>query len=214
MRCAVPALIAAILPFAYLSGPAVQAQSAMRSPSINIQSRVPTITTVVAPRVDPNIAGRVDIGSGRNTPSIRSACTAAERDSGECSGQTATSTGGGSSGLGSGKNKNKNNGSRASALQAALVQRTIANELVAEIDGSLSDAQADQLARRHGLTRLQSQSFPLIGSTIGLFRITNRRAVETVSREFSTDASVRSVQPNFRYVLQEQMAELDRKSVV
>ena len=29
--------------------------------------------------------------------------------------------------------------------------RTIANEIVAEIDGSLSDAQADELARRHGL---------------------------------------------------------------
>ncbi len=198
MRCAVPVLIAAILPFAYFSGPAVQAQSAMRSPSINIQSRLPSI--------NPNIAGRVDIGSGRNIPSIRSACTAAERDSGECSGQAANSAGGGSSGLGSGKNKN--NGSHGNALQAALVQRTIANELVAEIDGSLSDAQADQLARRHGLTRLQSQSFPLIGSTIGLFRVTDRRAVETVSRELSTDASVHSVQPNFRYVLQQQKAEL------
>ena len=198
MRCAVPALIAAILPFAYFSGPAVQAQSAMRSPSINIQSRLPSI--------NPNIAGRVDIGSGRNIPSIRPACTAAERDSGECSSQAANSAGGGSSGPGSGKNKN--NGSRDKALQAALVQRTVVNELVAEIDGSLSDVQADQLARRHGLTRLQSQSFPLIGSTIGLFRVADRRAVETVSRELSTDASVHSVQPNFRYVLQEQKAEL------
>jgi len=31
-----------------------------------------------------------------------------------------------------------------------------------------------------------------------------RRAVETVSRELATEASIRSVQPNFRYVLQEQ----------
>ena len=208
MRRAVLALIAAILPFAYFSGPAVQAQSAMRSPTINIQSRLPTIApTVVAPRIDPNIAGRVDIGSGRNIPSIRSACTAAERDSGECSGQEANSAGGGGS-AGRGSGKKGNNGSRGNALQAALGQRMIVNELVAEIDGSLSDAQADQLARRHGLTRLQSQSFPLIGSTIGLFRVTDRRAVETASRELSTDASVRSVQPNFRYVLQEQKAEL------
>ena len=70
------------------------------------------------------------------------------------------------------------------------------------------DAQADELARRHGLARLQSQNFPLIGSTIGLFRITDRRSVEAVSREFATEAGVRSVQPNFRYVLQEQKAEL------
>jgi hypothetical protein len=213
LRHTAAVLMAAILPLAYVGGPAVQAQSAMRSPTINIPSRTPSISTpnistpsitptVVAPRIDPNIAGRVDIGSGR-TIHIRSACTAAERDSGECSGQAANSTGGGSHGSGK-----KGNTSRGNTLQTALNQRTIANELVAEIDGSLSDAQADQLARRHGLTRLQSQNFPLIGSTIGLFRITNRRAVETVSRELATEASVRSVQPNFRYVLQEQKAEL------
>jgi subtilisin family serine protease len=159
----------------------------------------------VAPRIDPNIAGRsVDIGSGRNIPSLRSACTAAERDSGECSGQ-ANATGGGGNGRAAGKNRNT--GPRGNTTQIALDQRTIANELVAEIDGSLSDAQADQLARRHGLARLQSQNFPLIGSTIGLFRVTNRRPVETVSRELATEAGVRSVQPNFRYVLQQQ-AEL------
>jgi hypothetical protein len=218
MRPAVSALITAVLPIAYFGGPAVHAQSIMRSPSVNIQSRVPSISTpsintpsmtptVVTPRIDPNIAGRaVDIGSGRAIPSIRSACTAAERDSGECSGEVANSAGGGGNGRGS--SKNRNNGARSNPLQAAPDQRAIANELVAEIDGSLSDAQADQLARRHGLARLQSQNFRLIGSTIGLFRVTDRRAVETVSREFSTEASVRSVQPNFRYVLQEQKAEL------
>ena len=93
MRPAVSALITAVLPIAYFGGPAVHAQSIMRSPSVNIQSRVPSISTpsintpsmtptVVTPRIDPNIAGRaVDIGSGRTIPSIRSACTAAERDS-------------------------------------------------------------------------------------------------------------------------------------
>ena len=54
------------------------------------------------------------------------------------------------------------------------------SEIVAEIDGALSDAQADELARRHGLARIGSQNFPLIGATIGLFRITDRRSVETV----------------------------------
>jgi subtilisin family serine protease len=80
------------------------------------------------------------------------------------------------------------------------------NELVAEIDGALTDAQADELARRHRLERIASQNFPLIGGTIGLFRIVDRRPVGTVSRELATEASVRSVQPNFRYVLQEQKA--------
>ncbi len=92
--------------------------------------------------------------------------------------------------------------------QAALNLRSVANELVAEIDGALSGAQADELARRHGLVRLQSQNFPLIGGTIGLFRIADRRAAATASRELAADANVRSVQPNFRYVLQDQKTAL------
>jgi hypothetical protein len=207
MRRAIPVLMAVILPFACFNGPAVHAQvGAMRPPSINIQSRIPTIAPTVAPRINPNIAGRVDIGSGRNIPSLRSACTAAERDSGECSGQAANSSGSGGNGHGAAKNRSA--GSRGNALQTALDQRRITNEFVAEIDGSLSDSQTDELARRHRLERLQSQNFPLIGSTIGLFRVTDRRAVETVSREFATEAGVRSVQPNFRYVLQQQKREL------
>jgi subtilisin family serine protease len=67
----------------------------------------------------------------------------------------------------------------------------IAGEIVAEIDGSLSDTQADELARCHGLVRLQSQNFQLIGATIGLFRITGRRTVETASRQFAGDAARR-----------------------
>jgi subtilisin family serine protease len=89
-------------------------------------------------------------------------------------------------------------------LAAAADLRTIAGQIVAEIDGALSSDQADALARRHGLVRLRSQNFPLIGATIGLFRIADRRTVEAVSREFASEASVRSVQPNFRYLLQEQ----------
>ena len=142
MRPAVAAVITAVLSIACFGGLAVHAQNIMRSPSINIQSRVPTISTpsinppsitptVVTPRIDPNIAGRaVDIGSGRSIPSIRSACTAAERDSGECSGQVANSAGGGGNGRGSGKNRG--NGARGNAVQAALDQRSIANELVAD----------------------------------------------------------------------------------
>jgi subtilisin family serine protease len=184
----------------------------MRSPNLNIQSRIPTINPTV-PRIDPNIAGRT-------TPNLRTypACSYAYRNSdGECSNKPVLSTdGGGTGGSGgaSGKNKdknkdkNKNSGPRRIVAQTALNQRTIAGEIVAEIDGSLSDTQADELARRHGLVRLQSQDFPLLGTTVGLFRITDRRTVETASRGFATDASVRLVQPNFRYFLQEQKAVL------
>ena len=209
------------LPFAYFDGSAAHAQSIMHSPSINIPSRIPTINPTVTPRIpiinptvtpriDPNIAGTAVTGIGRTTPNLRTspACSYAYRGSdGECGDQPVSSANGG--GTGGASAKSKNSGPRRNTAQtAALNLRTIGGEIVAEIDGSLSDAQTNELARRHGLVRLESQNFPLIGGTIGLFRITGRRAIEVVSRELATEASIRSVQPNFRYVLQEQKAAL------
>src|SRR3984885_4456618 len=173
------------------------AQSAVRSLSVNIPSRVPTM-----PRIDPNIAGRAVTGLNGNNIRIQPSCTAADRDNGNCSGQVATGSNGRKS-----TNKSTNKTGNAS-LQASLGSRAIAGEIVAEIDGSLSDAQVDVLARRHGLRRIGSQSFELIGATIGLFRITGGKTVEAASREFAGDGSVRSVQPNFRYILQDQNAGL------
>src|SRR5258705_5856263 len=79
----------------------------MRSPNLNIQSRIPTINPTV-PRIDPNIAGRAVTGIAR-TPNLRTypACSYAYRNSdGECSSKPVLSTDGGSGG-GSGKDKDK-----------------------------------------------------------------------------------------------------------
>src|SRR5713226_846950 len=143
-RRAALALTVAALPFAYLGGSPVQAQSIMRSPNLNIQSRIPTINPTVVPRIDPNIAGRT-------TPNLRTypACSYAYRDSdGGCSGQPVSSANGGSTGGSSGKNKNS--GPRRNVVQAVTNLRTTTNEILAELDSSLSDAQANDLARRHG----------------------------------------------------------------
>jgi hypothetical protein len=193
------AVIAAILPLAALASSAAHAQSIMRSPNLNIQSRMPTI--------NPNLAGRAVTGIGGLTPRIRPACSSAYRGgSGDCSDQPIGSADGGGSGRASGKNSSKD--PALNAARTAFNPRAIANELVAEIDGALSDAQADALARRHRLTRLESQRLSLVDATISLFRITDRRTVEAVSRELRADTAFRTVQPNFRYFLQEQKAEL------
>jgi len=230
-RCAALASISAAMAFAYLDGSAVHAQSIMRSPSINISSRIPSINPTVTTRVNPNIAGRVVTTGGRTprisaaavsaasrigakslpyarySPNLYPACSYAYRDSdGECRDQPLATLDGGGSGP---PGKKTRNGSRGNASQTAAIDlRTIADEIVAEIDGSLTDEQADALARRHGLARLQSQNFPLVGATIGLFRITDRRSVETVRRELANDADFRLVQQNFRYLLQDQKAAL------
>ena len=115
-----------------------------------------------------------------------------------------TSAGGGNGGSAKNSARKGNGGAGKSNSQAAVNLRTVPNELVAEIDGTLSTAEADELARRHGLERIASENFPLLGGTIGLFRIIDRRPVETSRRELAADGSVRSVQLNFRYFLQDQ----------
>lgn len=205
---------------------AVHAQSIMRSPNLNVGSRAPTINPNIAARpnlgIDTVARTRPDLGirstlSATRFPSNQNTgCQAASRGpDGEC----AVTSGGGGKGDGKGgsaknlANKilaNKNpakkgkGGADKGSSQAAVNLRSVPNELVAEIDGSLSTAEADALARRHGLERISSENVPLLGSTIGLFRIVDRRPLETARRQFAADASVRSVQFNFRYFLQQQ----------
>jgi hypothetical protein len=195
------------LSFALVCGPTVQAQGFRPNINVNVEGRLPSIA--VAPRISPNVTGAA-IGVGRTTPNLKTyqGCSYADRDSdGECLNKTGSSADGGTGGSGGSSAKGKSSGPRRNAVQTVLNARTIANQLVAEIDGALSDAQADELAQLHGLARIGSQNFPLVGATIGLFRITDGRTVETVRREFATDASVRSVQLNFRYLLQDQRTE-------
>jgi subtilisin family serine protease len=228
---AVLALIAAAWLFASFAGMAVQAQSIMRTPNLNVAPRLPRINPSVGARVNPTgitrvnptITGKtVSIGKttsfrsvprigvrstlpyARYSPNLYPPCSDGYRDGG-CWDQSGSSAGGGG---GASSAKSVNNIPRRDVSHAAFDLHTVTNELVVEIDGAQSDAQAYELARRHGLVRLRSQNFPLIGATIGLFRIADRRAAETVSRELAADANVRSVQPNFRYVLQDQKSAL------
>ena len=220
-RRAALVLAAVVFPFAFSGVPALHAQNFVRPPAINVPARVPTITPTVTPRINPNIASGVT-AVGRTTPNLRtqSSCSYANRGSdGECSGSNKTNSstsssasssadggGGGSSGKGNAKGKGKTGGPAGPALVTGLKPQAVVGELVAEIDSALSSAQADELARRHRLERIESQTFPLVGSTIGLFRIIDRRPAETVRRELAADASVRSVQLNFRYFVQDQKA--------
>jgi subtilisin family serine protease len=220
---------------ACFDGSAVHAQSIMRTPSLNIGPRITRINPNVGARVNPNIAGRVVTNVGGSTPNISTTnvgarisamrpvprigvratlpylhtspnlyplCNDVGGDAACGYPPDAFADGGGG---GSAPPRGRVRGPRRDVAQAALNQRTVTNEIVAEIDGSLSNAQADELARRHGLVRLDSQNFPLIGGTIGLFRVTERRPLETARRELATEASVRSAQPNFRYILQDSL---------
>jgi subtilisin family serine protease len=82
----------------------------------------------------------------------------------------------------------------------------VAKEVLIEIDGNPTDAQADELARRHRLTRLQSQSFPLTGSTFFRWRIPDGRSVDAVVRELVAAGNVKSAQRNNIFRLQQNAA--------
>ena len=214
MRRTALALTAVALSLACAGIPAVHAQSVMRSPNLNVQSRMPTINPVVgigrAPPVVniPRVGVTSTLPNAHFSPNLSTACSHAHRDSsGECQEKPLKSSDGG--GAGKSAKNNKSGGAGRNGPPAALNATAVLNEFVAEIDGSLTDAQADALARRHGLVRLQSLHFPLIDATIGLFRITDGRSVEKARRAFAAAAGVRSVQLNFRYWLtQSQKAAL------
>lgn len=219
---------AALLLAACLGIEVAHAQAIMRTPTISVPSRTPTISPSVAARVGPGAAARVvaidraprvvttaRISSARMAPTVvlpyaryspnlYPACTAPYRDAaGECLAQP------NADGDGSRKSGKKSAGNgRRNKTPVTANLRTFANEFVAEIDSALSLTEADELARRHGLERIDSENFPLVGATIGLFRITDGRPSETVRREFAGDASVRSLQPNFRYMLQDQRSSV------
>jgi hypothetical protein len=234
-RAAVLTLIAAAIPLicldALVGAPVAHAQSIMRTPSLNIAPRLPTITPSAGARISPNIAGSVGRNGGPNIgvrvttvvhtgPRIAvvqprlpylhfshntyPSCDYVNRAaSGECTDGPVFIDNGGAGARGPPK-RSRNNPPRRNNLQAAVNLRSIANEIVAEID----DAQANELARRHRLARIDSQSLPLLGSSVSLFRITDGRPAETVRAELAADAGVRSVQPNFRYLLQDQKSAL------
>ena len=224
------ALIAAALPLVCLSGSPANAQSVMRTPSLRVESRAPSINSNITPRVNSNIGAtavartpsprisvtpamhavpRIGVQStmpnARFSPNLSPACEYAYRGSGgECLDRPVVS-GDGGGGKKGGSAKKGNGGARDNAAaQTAVNLQAVPNELVAEIDGALTDRQVEELARRHGLTRLEARNFPLLGATIGLFRITDRRPADVVRRKLAGDGRVRSVQFNLHYVLQDQ----------
>lgn len=91
----------------------------------------------------------------------------------------------------------------AAGLPPAGERRFVPNEVVIEVTGILSPQAVDALARRHRLTRLESQSFDLTGTTMFRWSIPDGRPVREVIRQLAGDRSVRTVQPNYQYQLQE-----------
>lgn len=75
----------------------------------------------------------------------------------------------------------------------------ISNELLLVVRGAFTDNQAEALARKHGLLRLESAAIPLIGATVLRWRIPDGRSPQAVMRDLSNEVRVSLVQRNLRY---------------
>jgi hypothetical protein len=88
-------------------------------------------------------------------------------------------------------------------------RRFVFDEIVVEHPTTTTAAQFDAFGRKFHLTRLQTVTFGLGGTTLARWRITDRRSVPTMVHVVETDPTpviksmVLSVQPNYRFVMQD-----------
>jgi subtilisin family serine protease len=82
-------------------------------------------------------------------------------------------------------------------------RRFVRNEVLVGLPTNLSPQALDTLARQHRLTRLDSQSIGLTGTTFHRWQIADQRSVSEVVRALEADGGVRVAQPNYRFTLQQ-----------
>ena len=82
-------------------------------------------------------------------------------------------------------------------------QSYVPNEVLLTISSGAQIPTLDAMARRHRLTRMESQEFALTGRKLFRWRINDGRPVATVIRTLVADARILAAQPNYLYALQQ-----------
>jgi Subtilase family len=97
---------------------------------------------------------------------------------------------------------------RGSGVPPRGERRFVADEVILEFAPGATPQAIDQLARRYNLTQLESQSFPLIGSTFSRWHIAGGRSVPNVVGVVEDERIVASAQPNYLFTLQDDAANI------
>jgi subtilisin family serine protease len=111
----------------------------------------------------------------------------------------------GGGGRGPNSNNSANNGGNPGrgGVPAPTDQGFMPNEIITAFVPNTTPQAIDQMARRHDLTRIESQNFPLIGSSLYRWRIGGSGTVPNVIRALGSENIVASVQPNYIFTLQD-----------
>jgi subtilisin family serine protease len=105
------------------------------------------------------------------------------------------------------KTASKANSGRSNGTPPSGERRYVPDEVVTEFSSNPSTQTINQIARRYHLTQLESQNFQLLGGTLYRWRIDVRLPVSEVIRALETERAVSSVQPNYLFILQEQVVK-------
>jgi hypothetical protein len=87
-------------------------------------------------------------------------------------------------------------------------RRFVPDEVITAFAPNATPQAIAQLARRHNLTQLETQSLPLLGNTFYRWRINGRRPVGDLVGAIEDERIVASVQPNYVFTLQEDAAKV------
>ncbi len=100
-------------------------------------------------------------------------------------------------------NRSNNNNGRGATPVAQGDQPFIPNEVITAFAPNTPAQAIDQFARRYDLTQVETQSFPLIGTSLYRWRIGGGRSVASVVQALGSENIVASVQPNYIFTLQQ-----------
>jgi hypothetical protein len=101
---------------------------------------------------------------------------------------------------------NRNNGGGGAPQQGN--QNFVPNEIITAFAPGATPQAINQVARRYELTQLETQSFPLIGTSLYRWRLGGGRTVANTVRALGGERIVASVQPNYVFTLQEETAKI------
>ena len=96
-------------------------------------------------------------------------------------------------------------------VPAANERRYVPNEVVLAISNSVTPAQIDALRARFRLTRIESQTFQLSGTTLYRWRVPNGITVPEAVRALGADPRIASVQPNYLFTMQSDEAKTENE---